>query len=219
MQFFLTHLLLLIFRSTKEEQKKKGHSVRDLPAWIRYTRSGYLKRIGVSVSDSNILENDGSLQAVTAYANFMMDNMDRRDYFWQTDNQEVRKLKKEAEMAAISAKHAFQQNPPSPPEPLGVTIKRSRDVPEPIDVRRRRDDSPSESSDSGSESETPAPRQKRAKAQKKSKKSNKTQRRRYSEESSDEKSSEDGEGSGSEGDSSDSDEEADEHSGTSEDED
>lgn len=200
MQYFLTNLLLVTSRLTEEEKKREQNSVRDLPAWIRYTRSRYLRRIGVSVSDSNIMENDGSLEAVTAYANFMMDNMNRKDYFWLTDNQEVRKLKKEAQMAAISAKHAFQQNPPSPPEPLGVKIRRQQDVPEPIDVGRgRRSDHASESSnDSDSESEASAHHQnlrKKMRRTKETAKAKKSAQKRPRIACSEEDSSDDSEGS------------------------
>lgn len=122
----------------------KGDEKRDLPGWIRYTRNGVVRRLGIQVSDSNCIENDGRLQAITAFSKHIMDNVTLRDYFLMNFKAKgFVQLKKEAYEVGRRAREAFCRNPLPAPEPLGVII--SSETPAVPRRHRRRSGSDSDS--------------------------------------------------------------------------
>lgn len=111
------------------EEKKIGiKGTRNLPAWIRYTKKAILDKLGFMAGDPNEIENDGRWQAIVAYGQFMMDNIQPTDYFQCSSGVSIQKLVCEAATVGLQARSDFLELDPRPiPEPLGVTKEFHKD--------------------------------------------------------------------------------------------
>lgn len=93
-------------------------------SWVRSTRSERLKRFGFSACESNLIENDGRFEAITAYGDVIAANLDKTAYFLSHLSSCCKKeVKAEAMKKGLEALAAFRALTPQPePFPYGVMV-------------------------------------------------------------------------------------------------